>query len=323
MNCLQIMRQARSEVDALRSGGTVHSGMWIDEEVLAALNTSMNRTARLLRLAGSDLLTKTMNSGDANQDLITESYDPSSLALVDGTTDYTLPPDFVRLVSLRITTAGYEGVVFKPSSLNSEDFITQRSIPVAELGSGTNRDMVFSYVIIGARTLRLAPTPRDAVAIELVYHYRPPRLRFYNTGTVTTAASTSVTGSGTSWLSVGLRTPADFLSQVTATTGVSMDAYYAEIASIETNTALTLSRSFTGTTGSGQTYYIAMTPTLPEEHHTWLAQLTAATMLRKVDADLSAKLQADLAMQLLEGVTPEVTLRQLQESLIAEAFEIR
>jgi hypothetical protein len=50
--------------------------------------------------------------------------------------------------------------------------------------------------------------------------------------------------------------------------------------------------------------------------------MVAAVLLRKVDADLSAKMQADLAQQLLDAVLPEVTLRQLQESMITEAFEL-
>jgi hypothetical protein len=33
-------------------------------------------------------------------------------------------------------------------------------------------------------------------------------------------------------------------------------------------------------------------------------------------------MQMDLAQQLLEQVVPEITLRQLQDSLVAEAFEL-
>jgi hypothetical protein len=122
---------------------------------------------------------------------------------------------------------------------------------------------------------------------------------------------------------LGIQTPADLLPLVDDIhADITIDQYFPSIDTISSNTVLTLKRTYTGTTGSAQAYYIAMTPTLPEEHHTWLAQVTAATMLRKVDADLSAKLQADLAQQLLEGVTPEITLRQMQESMIAQAFEL-
>lgn len=322
MNCLQLMRQARFEVDALRSSGTVNSGMWIDEEVLSALNTSMARTARLLRLAGSELLTKTMDSAGASQDFITENYDPGGLAWVAGTTDYTLPPDFVRLVSLRISTDGYEAVTFRPTSLNDPNFLDLTAIPDGELSGAQDSDQSYLYSIIGARTIRFAPAPQDVVDVELVYHYRPPRLRYYNTGTIARdSTNATITGASTFWVREGLRTPMEFLPLVTATTGVTMDAYYPTVLTLTSDTVLTLTKNSIATS-SGSVYFLAMVPTLPEEHHQWLAQLTAATMLRKVDADLSGKLQQDLAMQLLEGVTPEITLRQMQESLIAQAFEL-
>jgi hypothetical protein len=113
----------------------------------------------------------------------------------------------------------------------------------------------------------------------------------------------------------------EFLPLISATTGITMDAYYPTVLSLTSDTVLTLTKNSTATS-TGSVYYLAMVPTLPAEHHEWLAQLTAATMLRKVDADLSGKLQQDLAMQLLEGVTPETTLRQMQESMIAQAFEL-
>lgn len=322
MNCLQIMRQARFEVDALRSAGTINSGMWIDEEVLSALNTSMARTARLLRLAGSELLTKTMDSADSSVDFITENYDPGSLTWVADQTDYTLPPDFVRLVSLRISTAGYESVTFRPTELKDPNFLDLRGIPSGELSGAQDSDQSYLYTIIGPRTIRFAPAPQDVVDVEMVYHYRAPRMRFYSTGTIArTIGDATITGTSTLWLTEGLRTPAELLPLVTATTGVTMDAYYLTVLSIDSNTSLELTKTSIVTDPS-DVYFLAMVPTLPEEHHQWLAQLTAATMLRKVDADLSGKLQQDLAMQLLEGVTPEITLRQMQESMIAQAFEL-
>jgi hypothetical protein len=296
--------------------------MWIDEEVLSALNTSMARTARLLRLAGSELLTKTMDSTDAAEDFITESYDPGSLTWVADQTDYTLPPDFVRLVSLRISTDGYEAVTFRPTSLNDQNFADLRSIPVDELSGANDSDQSYLYSILGPRTIRFAPAPQDVVDLELVYHYRPPRLRYTNDEDVdTTSGDATVTGNSTLWLTEGIRLPCEYLPLVTATTGVVMDAYYPTVDSIDSDTSLELKKVATAN-ATGAAYFLAMVPTLPEEHHTWLAQITAATMLRKVDADLSMKLQQDLAQQLLEGVTPEVTLRQMQESLIAQAFEL-
>lgn len=319
MNVLQIMKQARFEVDAIRASNTA-SGMWLDEEVLSACNIAMDRTARLLRLSGSELLTKTMTSSGSAVDLITESYSPSSLTWVVDQTDYTLPPDYVRLVSLRITTTGFDGIRFRPATLQSPGFMDQFSIPVDQLASGDNSNNVYYYSFIGPRTIRFAPAPQDVVTLELIYHYRAPRLKYYNTGTIArTNADATITGTSTEWVDVGLRTPLEFLPGITAASSVDLSTYYPTVNTLDSNTSLELRKAST-TTSTGTSYFLAMVPVLPAEHHTWLAQLVAAIMYRKVDADTSGKLQADLALQLLEQVTPEITLRQIQESLIAEAF---
>lgn len=70
------------------------------------------------------------------------------------------------------------------------------------------------------------------------------------------------------------------------------------------------------------TYYLAMVPTLPEEHHVWLAQYAGALLLRKVSAELSEKYQKSLKEQLVGGVQPEVTIRQMQDSIPVEPFSI-
>lgn len=326
MNVLQIMRQARFEIDALRTGNVV-SAMWQDEEVLKAANVAMDRTARLLRLSGSEILTKVLKSTDPTGALgdkqIIEDYDPGTLMIVAGTTDYTLPSDFVRVASIRPITGGFDGIRFRPSSIANDFYVDLQNIPSDNLVSVNGAEQTYYYTIIGPRTIRFAPTPRDSFDIELTYHYRQHRLLYYNTGTVTrTNGLTSVSGSGTAWLTAGMRSPAELLVGVTSVNGVDMNAHYPHIQEISSDILLNLNRASTVTDGAGQAYFMAMVPVLPYEHHNWLAQMVSATLLRKVDADLSMKFQADLAQQLLEAVTPEVTLRQLQESLITEAFEL-
>ena len=112
MNASQLVRKARLEVDAIRTGGTV-SGLWTDEEVLDAVNTAVDTAYSLLRLADSEIVTKSVRSTDASTDLISETYAPSSLAIVSGTSDYTLPPDLVALVALIPVTAGYTDIRFR------------------------------------------------------------------------------------------------------------------------------------------------------------------------------------------------------------------
>mgnify|MGYP001563500042 CR=1 FL=1 len=70
------------------------------------------------------------------------------------------------------------------------------------------------------------------------------------------------------------------------------------------------------------TYYIAMVPTLPEEHHAWLAQYAGALLLRKVSAELSEKYKKALQEQLMSSIQPEVSIRQMQDSIPVEPFSI-
>ena len=71
----------------------------------------------------------------------------------------------------------------------------------------------------------------------------------YRIGTVTVNnGSTSVTGSGTSWVAVGVRA-GDYLF---------VNGLFGEVASVESNTALTLVRGWPGGNGSGQQYTIAL-----------------------------------------------------------------
>lgn len=319
MNAYQIIRKARFEVDGLRTNN-VKSALWSDEECVDYLNTAMDRAARIIRMSGSDLLSKTLLSTDSTVDLVSENYAPSSLQVVSGTTDYTLPPDFVRVVSIIPTTSGFEGVRFKPATTNQRYWMDQRLASDDELASVNNADATFWYTVIGARTLRIVPTPQDTIDIELVYNYRPAKVFTYTSGSLKlTQDSTSVVGVGTEW-TTSLRTPAELI--VGSVDNVTIDRTYPAIASIGSDTALTLRKAYTGETVSGQSYGIAMVPTIPEEHHSWLAQMVAALMLRKVSIELSDASVKALEGQLITEVTPEVTVRQIQESLPVEPYNI-
>lgn len=73
----------------------------------------------------------------------------------------------------------------------------------------------------------------------------------YSTGTISvTAASTSVTGSGTSWLTAGLQ-PGDLLTSAGLT---------AVIASVNSNTSITLTVGWPGSTASGAAYAAIVLP---------------------------------------------------------------
>lgn len=326
MNALQIMRKARFEVDALRTGN-VASAMWDDEEILDSLNTASDSAARIMRLSDSHHVTKALRSDAGTSTFPEEAYATTSFRIVTDTTDYTLPPDLVHIVALRPLTTGYDGVRFRPAPHYYKHFIDQISIPSAELTSIQEGEAVFWYSRIGTRTLRIAPLPKDTIDIELVYHYRLPKLYVYTTGTVTTTyGSTSVVGSLTDWSS-DVRTPADLVivstgASTPTSANVSLGTAYRRVSSITDDSTIALAKAYPTTSLSAVKYALAMIPVLPEEHHAWLAQMTAAIMLRKVSLEASEMAKASLEKALMLEVQPETSIGQMQESVPVEPFEI-
>jgi len=316
------MRKARFEVDAIRASG-VTSALWSDEEVIDAANTAMDRAARLIRLAGSNILTKFMKSTDSSVDLVTEVYSPSSFKMTESVIDYTLPPDFVRLESIVPTTDGYDGIRFHPASLTQKGWIDQSVLTASDVSTIAGSEQIFYYTIIGARTLRIRPIVTSTFDVEILYQYRPAKLLDYSTGTIKlTTNSTTAHGVGVTWVTSGIQVPAELHVHLVDTDHtVNLSSVYPRISAIISETDATLSRAWPSEPYSGA-YHISTVPQLPEEHHAWLAQVTAAIMLRKVSPDLSKAALEDLDKQLSLEVQPEIAIRQVQESLPVDEYTL-
>jgi hypothetical protein len=318
MNLEQIIRKARFEVDAIRADGST-SQLWSTEECRDAVNDAMDRAARIMRLADSDILTKTMRSTDSSFDSHYEEYDPTVLQITAEQTDYELPPDLVSIVNILPITESFDGIHFYPAKSSGRLYSDQRTVPTSSLHTVEEDIQTYLYTQIGQRTLRLAPTPKDTFDIELVYRYRPPRLLSYTTEIIDlTNGSTAVLGVGTTWVTSGLRTPAEVIYDASS---IDVNSQYARVSSFTSDTALVLKRNWTGSTDHNLTgYAISMVPLLPLEHHQWLAKMTAAIMLRKINIELSDKSVGSLEAQLSHEIMPEVTIRQVQESIPVEPF---
>lgn len=320
MNILQIIRMAHLEVDAIRADGQT-SALWSQEESRNAVNSAMERASRITRLAGSNILTRSIRSTGAAEEFTSESYDPGVLQITAGTTEYTLPPDFVSVVNILPLSEGFDEIRFYPGEPQQRLVTDQGTIPSADLQTVANSATTYHYVILGGRTLRLVPTPQDDFDIELIYRFRPAKLMAYSAGKVVlNNLSSSVHGKGVTWITSGVRTPVELVTDAVT----SLDQNYQRVASITSETDLTLSKPWAGATAvePGAPYTLAMVPQLPEEHHQWLAHMTAAILLRKVNLDISEKSKQALELQLLQEVQPEITVRQVQESIPVEPFQI-
>src|SRR3990167_5859203 len=278
------MRKARFEVDAIRASG-VTSALWSDEEVIDAANTAMDRAARLIRLAGSNILTKFMKSTDSSVDLVTE--------------------------------------VYSPSSFTQKGWIDQSVLTASDVSTIAGSEQIFYYTIIGARTLRIRPIVTSTFDVEILYQYRPAKLLDYSTGTIKlTTNSTTAHGVGVTWVTSGIQVPAELHVHLVDTDHtVNLSSVYPRISAIISETDATLSRAWPSEPYSGA-YHISTVPQLPEEHHAWLAQVTAAIMLRKVSPDLSKAALEDLDKQLSLEVQPEIAIRQVQESLPVDEYTL-
>lgn len=333
MNLLQIMRKARFGVDAIRANNAV-SALWSDEELADLVNTAMDKAAQIIRLADSRILSKTLASNSAvaysggsygagsygSEDLISEVY--NMFQVTAEVTDYVLPPDLARVVSIRPVDVQFQAVVFRPMNTQDKYFLDQRSIPSADLISSSNSNQTFWYTLVGSRGIRFTPTPKDNINIELVYDFRPPKVFYSTLGSVTIfSGSDGLSGNASDWLTKGIRPPAELVVGADAVNSVRINQYYPTILGIASDSAAQMTRPWQ--TGSVVTsaYGLAMVPALPPEHHAWLADMTSAMMMRKVNADTSEKMMLALEKQLKDLVQPEITVRQIQESIPVEPFE--
>lgn len=314
------MRVAQFEVDAIRADGST-GNLWTTEETLNAVNIAMERAARIMRLAGAQALTVSLKSTDPSTTYVTGTYDPGSLTITAGTTDYTLPPDFVTVISILPIDAEFDEVRFIPAELYQRAYADNRTIQDVDLMSVENTPATYRYTIIGERTLRISPTPQDTFDIELLYRYRPAKLQVYSLGVIkTTNLSASVHGVGVTWQTAGLRVPIEL---VVGPNAVDLNQYYQRVSSFTSETDLTLTYPWQGESFPyGTAYKLASVPPLPEEHHQWLAQMAAAIMLRKVSIKTSEDSKASLEAQLEAEVKPELTVRQSNESIAVEPFQV-
>lgn len=123
------------------------------------------------------------------------------------------------------------------------------------------------FYYIWNNQLLLWPSPADnGDALTINYKRRIKDLSFadYTTGTVSiTTATTTVTGSGTSWTTnmanMWLNIP------ITASNTTSGDDEWYQIASVNSATSLTLFNAYQGQTVTGGTYTIGEVPILPED----------------------------------------------------------
>ena len=225
------------------------------------------------RAAKADYAIRTVSSTDASFTWDNVFFDPTTMDLIAGTHEYTLPPDV--LVIRRIRGLDSTGDLRRYEQLDFSNPVFQA------LQEQTNPDTdIIYYDIIGDRTLIVANPP--TTDIELIYVPRSRKLRLYSTGTVTaTLGDATVEGaSSPNWILNGLAIPMELMigtgsgvpkivSQTAADLfidphGETVRAY--PVLSFTDLDTLELAADFPLTTASTRGYLLASSPQFLKDH---------------------------------------------------------
>lgn len=149
-----------------------------------------------------------------------------------------------------------------------------------------------TYYHLDGQSGQILIFPKSSVAgntIDILARSRARKLILEDTSTGTvsvTNGSKTVTGSGTSWAGVAnLRAGAHIL--------IGIDEVPYEIASIDSNTQITLVKKFFGTTASSQTYRIGDVPLIHEDYQDvlWALEAFEYLGLKKGNSKMYAELK--------------------------------
>lgn len=212
------------------------ANFFTDAEIRGWLNSGIEELWKTIRTNKEDQFVKQMKSTDSSVFLFDQTFDPATLKIVSGQSEYTLPPDFVDLKYIRpLSTNLASSVKFTPVDAGNSIFDYQDATDVT-----TSTDFIFDVI---GNQLFLAPQPGTDIEIKIGYTYRLSPLRIASdlSGTISiVAGGTAVVGVGTNFDSTYIlnrRLIAGNSSEVLR----DVDRIYPYISSVGSTTALTLS----------------------------------------------------------------------------------
>lgn len=227
---------AQTRISFLSGVGTVD---YTNANRLVNMNRQKHKIAMMILRASDEIKFDDPNYTDVPIQLIN---------LVASTQNYSLASyGLLEIDRVEIT---YDGTNWYKAEAYSkdQDIITSDATSV-----NSNFSTTAPFYEVKYNNIYLYPIPSSNVSSGLKIFYKReikeiPSLDDYTTGTVTTAASTAVVGSGTTWTSsmVG--------RYFESTTGQAGTRY--KIASVTDATHLVLETAYTGTAAAGQSYKI-------------------------------------------------------------------
>ncbi len=139
------------------------ASFWSNAQLNRYINRAADRVWARVRALNDEYFTITRDSTDGALTILGESYTASSFAIVAGTRDYSLPPDFEEMKAIEVLTDNYEDVRFVYRDLSDPDMRALLEITDNQTPS------TFLFSLIGTRTMRIAPLSDTALDLRLTY----------------------------------------------------------------------------------------------------------------------------------------------------------
>lgn len=191
---------------------------------------------------------------------------------------YALPYDYDKLIDVYQTVGAYKYIPREIVSQDDWDRLNQQA-------SYESNYPIYFHIYAGQ--LNFWPIPSTS-SQTITYNYRKNVIALsiadYTTGTLSTAGTTTITGSGTSWNASMIGkylqvTP----TAVAATNG---DGFWYKITAVASTTSLTIDKAYAGSNVTGGTYTIGQMPALPEAFHDTMVYKAAEIYFTTIEPEL-------------------------------------
>lgn len=172
---------------------------------------------------------------------------------------YGLPYDYDKLIDVYQTVGSYKYVPTEIVSQEDWDRLNEQA------SYQSNYPL---YYHIFNNQINFWPIPSTS-NYTITYNYRKNVVNLsiadYTTGTVSSAGTTTITGSGTSWNASMIGKYLQITPTSTAATNG--DGFWYKITAVASATSLTLEKAYAGSNVTGASYTIGQVPALPEAFH--------------------------------------------------------
>jgi hypothetical protein len=169
---------------------------------------------------------------------------------------YALPYDYDKLIDVYQTVGAYKYIPREIVSQDDWDRLNQQA-------SYESNYPIYWHIYAGQ--LNFWPVPSTS-SQTITYNYRKNvvdlSIANYTTGTVATAGTTTITGSGTSWNASMIGKYLQITPTSTAATNG--DGFWYKVTAVASTTSLTIDKAYAGSNVTGASYIIGQVPAIPE-----------------------------------------------------------